>query len=89
MKERLWCLIHDNLLRSDPTVTIVDCMPIPVCQFARPNSATGSMGWPALAKAIPVARPFYGFRLDMRLCRPGVITQICLAPDNVHEGEMA
>ncbi len=35
MKERLWCLIRDGLLLSDPTVAIVDSMPIPVCQFAR------------------------------------------------------
>ena len=33
--ERLWCLIRDTLLLYDPTVAIVDSMPIPVCQFAR------------------------------------------------------
>jgi hypothetical protein len=35
VKERLWCLIRDGLLLYDPTVTIVESMPIPVCQFAR------------------------------------------------------
>src|SRR5260221_12793887 len=35
-KERLWCLIRDSRLLYDPTVAIVDIMPIPVCQFARP-----------------------------------------------------
>ena len=35
VKERLWCLIRDSLLLYDPTVAIVDSMPIPVCQFAR------------------------------------------------------
>ena len=32
---------------------------------------------------------FYGFRLHLRVCWPGVITQMCLAPANVHEGEVA
>ncbi len=31
---------------------------------------------------------FSGFRLHMRLCWPGVITQMYLAPANVHEGEI-
>src|SRR5258708_6629516 len=35
VKERLWCVIRDSLLRYDPMVAIVDSMPIPVCQFAR------------------------------------------------------
>ena len=35
VKERLWCLIRDTLLLYDPTVAIVESMPIPVCQFAR------------------------------------------------------
>jgi len=34
-KERLWCLIRDGLLLSDPMVAIVVSQPIPVCQFAR------------------------------------------------------
>ncbi len=31
VKERLWCLIRDSLLLYDPTLAIVDSMPIPVC----------------------------------------------------------
>ena len=34
VKERLWCLMRDGVLLYDPTVAIVDSMPIPVCQFA-------------------------------------------------------
>jgi hypothetical protein len=35
IKERLWCLIRDGLLLSDPMVAIVVSQPIPVWQFAR------------------------------------------------------
>jgi hypothetical protein len=35
VKERLWCLIRDHLLLSDPTVAMVESLPIPDCQFAR------------------------------------------------------
>lgn len=31
VKERLWCVIRDSLLLYDPTLAIVDSMPIPVC----------------------------------------------------------
>jgi hypothetical protein len=55
VKKRLWCLIRDGLMLFDPTVAIVDSMPIPVCQCARATAAIASMTRPALAKTIPVA----------------------------------
>ena len=88
VKERLWCVIRNSLLRYDPTVAIVDSVPIPVCRFARAYRCnrfddTASFGCDHTCR-----QTFYGFRLHLRLCCPGVITQMYLAPANVHEGEI-
>jgi hypothetical protein len=88
VKERLWCLIRDSLLLYDPTVAIVDSMPIPVCQFARAYRCHRFDDTASFGKDHTCRQTFYGFRLHLRLCWPGVITQMYLAPANVHEGEV-
>jgi Transposase DDE domain len=88
VKERLWCLIRDGLLLYDPSVAIVDSMPIPVCQFARAYRCRRFDDSASFGKDHTSRQTFYGFRLHMRLCWPGVITQMCLAPANTHEGEV-
>lgn len=88
VKERLWCLIRDTLLLYDPTVAIVDSMPIPVCQFARAYRCHRFDDTASYGKDHTCRQTFYGYRLHMRLCWPGVITQMFLAPANVHEGEI-
>jgi hypothetical protein len=88
VKERLWCLIRDSLLLYDPTVAIVDNMPIPVCQFARAYLCHRFDDTASFGKDHTCRQTFYGFRLHRRLCWPGVITQMYLAPANVHEGEV-
>jgi hypothetical protein len=35
VKERLWMLLRDGLIRHDELVGIIDSMPLPVCRFAR------------------------------------------------------
>jgi hypothetical protein len=89
VKERLWCVIRDSLLLYDPTVAIVDSMPIPVCQCARAYRCHRFADTASFGKDHTCQQTFYGFRLHVRLCWPGVITQMCLAPANVHEGEVA
>jgi hypothetical protein len=88
VKERLWCLIRDGMLLYDPTVAIVDSMPIPVCQFARAYRCRRFDDAASFGKDHTSRQTFYGFRLHMRLCWPGVITQMYLAPANVSEGEV-
>lgn len=88
VKERLWCLIRDHVLLYDPTVAIVDSMPIPVCQFARAYRCRRFDDTASFGKDHTTRQTFYGFRLHLRLCWPGVITQMYLAPANVHEGEV-
>lgn len=88
VKERLWCLIRDSLLLYDPTVAIVDSMPLPVCQFARAYRCHRFDDSASFGKDHTCRQTFYGFRLHLRLCWPGVITQMYLAPANEHEGEI-
>lgn len=88
IKERLWCLIRDTLLLYDAKVAIVDSMPIPVCQFARAYRCHRFDDTASYGKDHTCRQTFYGFRLHMRLCWPGVITQMYLAPAHVHEGEV-
>ncbi len=88
VKERLWCLIRDTLLLYDPTVAIVDSMPIPVCPFARAYRCHRFDSTASYGKDHTCRQTFYGFRLHLRLCWPGVITQMYLAPANEHEGEV-
>jgi hypothetical protein len=88
VKERLWCLIRDTLLLYDPAVAMVDSMPIPVCQFARAYRCHRFDDTASTGCDHPSRQTFYGFRLHLRLCWPGVITQMYLAPANEHEGEV-
>lgn len=85
IKERLWCRIRDDLLLYDPTVAIVDSMP--VCQFARASWCQRFKGEARYGKDHTARQTFYGFRLHLRLCWPGVITQMELAPANVSDGQ--
>ncbi len=34
-KERLWCWIRDEMIIFDPSLSIVDSVPVPICRFAR------------------------------------------------------
>lgn len=88
IKEQLWCLIRDRLLLYDPTVAIVDSFPIPVCQFARAYRCHRLDDTATFGKDPTCRQTFYGFRLHIRLCWPGVITQMYVAPANVHDGEV-
>ena len=88
IKERLWGAVRDQFLPYDPTVAIVDSFPIPVCQFARAYQCRRFRGEARYGKDHTARQTFYGFRLHVRLCWPGVITQMVLAPANVHEGEV-
>ena len=68
VKERLWCLIRDSLLLYDPTVAIVDSMPIPVCQFARASRCHRFDDTASFGKDHTCRQTFYGFRLHICAC---------------------
>ena len=69
----------------DPTCALVDSFPLPVCQFARARRCRRFRGEATFGKDFVIRQTFYGFRLHVRLCWPGVISRIVLAPANVWE----
>ncbi len=84
VKERLWQeLLADT--PHDPTFAICDSMPLPACLFARAYRCRRFRGEAAFGKDTLLKQTFYGFRVHMRVCWPGVITRFSVAPANAHE----
>ena len=84
VKELLW---HKLLAETphDPTFAICDSMPLPACLFARAYRCSRFKGEAAFGKDTLLKQTFYGFRVHVRVCWPGVITRILVAPANAHE----
>ena len=84
IKEDLW---QDLLLLTphDPTFALVDSMPLPACLFARAYRCRRFRGEAAFGKDTLLKQTFYGFRVHMRVCWPGLITRLSVAPANAHE----
>jgi hypothetical protein len=82
VKEKLWkhllCRTH-----FDPEVSLIDSFPVPVCRFARAYrcrslAEESAFGYDEMAK-----QTFYGLRAHLRVCWPGVIVEMDLAPANI------
>ena len=84
IKEHLW---QDLLALAphDPTFAICDSMPLPACLFARAYRCKRFRGEAAFGKDTLLRQTFYGFRVHVRVCWPGVITRFSVAPANAHE----
>src|SRR3712207_8386554 len=53
--------------------------------FARAYRCSRFKGEAAFGKDILLKQTFYGFRMHVRVCWPGVITRFSVAPANAHE----
>jgi hypothetical protein len=84
VKEQVWQRLLEGRC-YDATLAIVDSFPLPVCQFARAYRCQRFKGEAAFGKDILVRQTFYGFRVHVRLCWPGVVTRFVVTPANVHE----
>jgi Transposase DDE domain len=84
LKEHLWQELL-SLTPQDPDFAICDSMPLPACLFARAYRCSRFKGEAAFGKDTLLRQTFYGFRVHVRICWPGVITRISVAPANVHE----
>jgi hypothetical protein len=60
-------------------------MPLPACLFARVYRCSRFKGEAAFGKDTLLRQTFYGFRMHVRFCWPGLITRISVAPANAHE----
>lgn len=84
LKERLWQELL-ALAPHEPAFSLVDSMPLPVCLFARAYRCKRFRGEAAFGKDTLLRQTFYGFRVHVRVCWPGVITRFSVAPANAHE----
>ena len=84
MKEDLWQEFL-ALAPHDPTFALVDSMPLPACLFARAYRCRRFRGEAAFGKDTLLRQTFYGLRVHMRVCWPGVITRLSVTPADVHE----
>lgn len=84
VKERLWQELL-ALAPHDPTFALADSFPLPACLFARAYRCRRFKGEAAFGKDILLKQTFYGFRVHVRVCWPGVITRFSVAPANAHE----
>ncbi len=83
-KERLWEELFAET-PHDPTFALCDSMPLPACLFARAYRCRRFKGEAAFGKDTLLKQTFYGFRVHVRVCWPGVITRLSVAPANAHE----
>ncbi len=84
VKERLWQEFL-ALAPHDPTFALVDSLPLPACLFARAYRCSRFKGEAAFGKDTLLRQTFYGFRMHMRVCWPGLISRISVAPADAHE----
>jgi Transposase DDE domain len=84
VKEHLW---QEFLAETphDPTFALCDSLPLAVCLFARAYRCSRFKGEAAFGKDTLLKQTFYGFRVHVRVCWPGVISRISVAPANAHE----
>ncbi len=87
VKQALWRRLVDRV-PHDPSLSIVDSVPVPVCRFGRAPRCRGFRGQAAFGRDTGSRAPFYGFRAHFRVCWPGVVTAISLAPANVAEPDL-
>ena len=83
-KERLWQEVLTET-PHDPGFALADSFPLPACLFARAHRCRRFKGEAAFGKDTLLKQTFYGFRVHARVCWPGVITRLSVAPANTHE----
>ena len=88
IKERLWCWLGDEVISYDPSMSMVDSLPVPVCRFARAAWCVRFRGEASYGKDHADRQTFYGFRLHAQVSWPGLLTHLFLAPANEADGEM-
>jgi hypothetical protein len=88
VKEMFWKHLLGRV-RFDAEVSLIDSFPVPTCHFARAYrcrrlAEESAFGYDEMSK-----QTFYGLRAHLRVCWPGVIVEMDLAPANVHELRLA
>lgn len=88
VKEQGWGRLRDRL-PHDPTLSIVDSVPVPVCRFGRSRRCRRFRGEAAYGYDQGSKTTYYGFRCHLRAEWPGVTAGIPMAPANASDLELA
>lgn len=84
VKERLWQHLLTQL-DYDPALSVVDSFPLPVCRFGRAYRCRRLREWSAWGYDDVAQQRFFGMRVHVRICWPGVIVGLALFPADVHD----
>ena len=79
VKEALWQRLLPEA-GGDPRWAMVDSFPLAVCRFGRAPRSRRFRGEAGFGKDHAAKATIYGFRLHARVCWPGVVTRLSLAP---------
>jgi len=79
VKEALWQRLLPET-GGDPRWAMVDSFPLAVCRFGRAPRSRRFRGEAGFGKDHAAKATIYGFRLHARVCWPGVVTRLSLAP---------
>lgn len=79
VKESLWQRLLERT-GCDPTWAMADSFPLAVCRFGRAVRCRRFRGAAGYGKDHAAKATIYGFRLHARVCWPGVVTRLSLAP---------
>lgn len=84
VKVQLWRQLL-RWIRHDPTDSVMDSMPLPVCRFGRANRCrrlreVSAYGYDEVAK-----QKHFGLRVHARIAWPGVVCDLELLPANRHD----
>jgi hypothetical protein len=85
--QRLWRALLDRVAH-DPALSCIDSVPTPVCRFGRAWGCSRFRGQAAFGRDSGSRATIYGFRHHLRLCWPGVLTAVSIAPANVHDRDL-
>lgn len=88
VKEALWQRLIAQV-QHDPTLSIVDSVPVPVCRFARAKRCRLFPGVATYGKDSTLPGTMFGFRAHLRVAWPGVIAGFDLAPANASDLSVA
>lgn len=84
VKALLWRALLQQV-HFDPAFSIVDSLPLPICRFARATYSRRLREHAAYGYDEVARQKFFGLRVHLRICWPGIITDLELTPANGHD----
>jgi len=87
VKERIWKRLLERM-PLDPTLSIVDSVPVAVCRFGHAPSCRRFRGVASFGQDVSSRATFYGLRCHLRVSANGVVLALSMAPANVPDAAL-